>query len=503
MALVETLSAATGVPIPALKLLLTVLFGYPVAAFYSIVLLPNHRFSKSLAPHLRNAYYLLTGLGLSYFYCGTDTYHSLLTVLGTYGLTWVTHLTGTRRKALGPLVLVFNLAYLLIGYANTMTEGYDINWTMSQCILCLRLTGFGWDIADGVPTPPGKIKEAQGPSTGLASFPDDSPLGDIPSLVRILGWAYHPTSFLVGPQFAYRLYEKSLHNEHLPSPDTIPAGRKERILQCLALGVFYLGFNQILGSAFPTSFLPADEFRQEYSLGGRALYMWIAGKAAMSKYLGIWKLNEGACILTGIGYGGPRKLESGAAPAHWDGLSNVDIQGYEMATSLTQIIASFNINTNHWVKRYVFKRLRFLGSKNLSSLGALLYLAVWHGYHANYFYVFAMEFMDIEAERRGRRILAPLTQKIFAAQGGSKVGKMAFHVSWWVLTTSALYYAMSAFDLPGFTRGLRAWSSIHYLGFWAVVAIFVADVLIQRQRKGLSRGGDGGRHGAGGKQKGE
>lgn len=197
-------------------------------------------------------------------------------------------------------------------------------------------------------------------------------------------------------------------------------------------------------------------------------------------------MNEGACVLTGIGYGGPRAQESKALRAHWDGLSNVDIQGFETATSLSQIIASFNINTNHWVKRYVFKRLRFLGSKELSSLGALLYLAVWHGYHANYFYVFAMEFIDMEAERRGRRILAPLTQRIFADQGGSLIGQKALKVTWWALTTSALYYAMSAFDLPGLSRGLQAWSSIHYLGFWAVVAIFLMDILVQTQRRGSS-----------------
>ncbi|RKP27102.1 hypothetical protein SYNPS1DRAFT_21293, partial [Syncephalis pseudoplumigaleata] len=51
-------------------------------------------------------------------------------------------------------------------------------------------------------------------------------------------------------------------------------------------------------------------------------------------------------------------------------------------------------------------RLRFLGSKQLSALGSLFFLAVWHGLHPGYLFTFGMEFLDMEAERH-LRVFAP------------------------------------------------------------------------------------------------
>ena len=72
--------------------------------------------------------------------------------------------------------------------------------------------------------------------------------------------------------------------------------------------------------------------------------------------------------------------------------------GYEFATRLQDIITNFNINTNAWMKIYVMKRLRFLGNKELSQLGALLFLALWHGMYFGYFAAFIMEFLDMMIE---------------------------------------------------------------------------------------------------------
>lgn len=39
------------------------------------------------------------------------------------------------------------------------------------------------------------------------------------------------------------------------------------------------------------------------------------------------------------------------------------ITSYKKADMFRGIIASFNVNTNKWVQNYMFKRLKFLGSK--------------------------------------------------------------------------------------------------------------------------------------------
>ena len=40
----------------------------------------------------------------------------------------------------------------------------------------------------------------------------------------------------------------------------------------------------------------------------------------------------------------------------WDGCANIYIRRYESAASCQQIIASFNVNTNKWMAKYVASR---------------------------------------------------------------------------------------------------------------------------------------------------
>lgn len=59
---------------------------------------------------------------------------------------------------------------------------------------------------------------------------------------------------------------------------------------------------------------------------------------------------------------------------------NVDIALYETTSQFNGLIKSFNIQTNNWTAKYIYKRLKFLNSKVLSHLLSLTFLAVWHGH---------------------------------------------------------------------------------------------------------------------------
>lgn len=61
-------------------------------------------------------------------------------------------------------------------------------------------------------------------------------------------------------------------------------------------------------------------------------------------------------------------------------------------------IRSFNVSTNQWAAKYIFKRLRFLGSKFLSHFFTLIYLALWHGWRSGYYVTFTMEFLIMKME---------------------------------------------------------------------------------------------------------
>ena len=85
------------------------------------------------------------------------------------------------------------------------------------------------------------------------------------------------------------------------------------------------------------------------------------------------------------------------------------------------MIDSFNVGTNQWVAlwvksvlvhyisiyydynylfSYVYKRLKWLGSKMLSQVIALAFLSLWHGVWPGYALCFSFEFFAVMAERQ-------------------------------------------------------------------------------------------------------
>lgn len=101
------------------------------------------------------------------------------------------------------------------------------------------------------------------------------------------------------------------------------------------------------------------------------------------------------CVAFGLTYNG---LNSKNQPK-WDGCANVKLWTFENATTFAHYISSFNINTNNWCAEYIYKRLRFLGSKLYSQLGTLFFLALWHGFHSGYYFSFFQEFIIMYFEK--------------------------------------------------------------------------------------------------------
>ncbi|KAJ4440233.1 hypothetical protein ANN_08372 [Periplaneta americana] len=131
--------------------------------------------------------------------------------------------------------------------------------------------------------------------------------------------------------------------------------QKEDLPDCLipglkrgGLGFLYLGLYQVGTSFFPECYLLGDEF-QALPFWKRCLTLGIWGKITLYKYISCWLISEGVCIIAGLTYNG--KDSSGRT--RWDGCANVKLRVFEGATKFGHFIASFNINTNHWVAQSV------------------------------------------------------------------------------------------------------------------------------------------------------
>jgi len=341
---------------------------YPLAYVY--------RFNLSNDPNLiyvKHIFGFGTGFVLSYFTYGKDAVYPLLSVL----VTWVILKVSPSRQISLIIGGVGNLAYLLAGYWIYSTEGYDLDWTVQQCVLCLRLIGLCWDYYDGG-KPEAELK--------LEKDQMQNKLIEVPSLLETLAFSFFFPSFMTGPQFTFRLYSDFVTLKLFGDSKVIPDSTNATI-KCFGLGIMYLVLNQVMSALFPVSAFFTESFAKS-TYFYKILHTIIAGRHILWKYLGVWLLAEGSCILVGIGYAGVDKFKN----PQWNGLSNVLPLKFETTTTLAGTIQSFNINTNDWVKRYVFKRLKFLGNRQLSNLGAMLYLAIWHGFAPGYFIAFILEF---------------------------------------------------------------------------------------------------------------
>lgn len=270
------ISKIIGVPEPSIRLFLTILLGYPIGYVY-------HQKYQHSTRQERNHYILLTGLGISFFFNSFDIYHSFITVAVSYYLC--KHISNRTTSA--ALVWIFNACYLLLGYHFVASDGYDINWTTAQCVLCLRLMGFSMDYLDGQQQQQEEKKELTGPH----SFASDSPLKQIPDFVEFLGYCYFPTAFLIGPQFSFSLYSRFLSST-LQKQQKIEDARKSHVIRCVLVGVVYIVALQTLGAMYPTSYLLTKEYSQKSFMQRQAIY-WLSGKLVFTKYLGVWLLTEG------------------------------------------------------------------------------------------------------------------------------------------------------------------------------------------------------------------
>ncbi|CAG8555964.1 1049_t:CDS:2 [Ambispora leptoticha] len=502
----ELLSDATGIPEPVLRVLFSILLAYPIALFYHIALLRPINLKN--APAIRNFYIVSTGLALAYFFNGPDIIHSLITTTVTWLLMWFGNAIDNRKFATA-LIFIFNITYLTLGYYYTATDEYDIDWTMTQCVLCLRMIGFAMDFMDGVTllkskespdektTSDNKPAATANPSSNIkhelttprrvphkqpVSFEKDCRLATLPSFLETIGYAYFFGAFLIGPQFSFKLYRKFITFSIYPNPTSIPSGSYKFALKCFLLGAIYLGAHQIAAGFFPINYLITEEYSAR-PFWEKLAFMWFATKFSFTKYLGVWTLAEGACVLSGISFNGYNEK----GQAEWDGLSNVSIYRFEFATSLSQIVAAFNTNTNLWSKLYIFKRLMFLGNKNLSSIITLFFLAVWHGTHAGYFLCFSLEFFDIEVERRWSKRLEPYTRPLYDVKNRDKpliqLLRRLHLFACWFGQTCGLHYAMVPFTLLRWEYSLKAWGAVYYCGHIVFVLLFLDMILPKRREK--------------------
>ncbi|KAM8923931.1 lysophospholipid acyltransferase 5 [Pelodytes ibericus] len=449
---------ALGASEPALRLILSIFIGYPLALFQRYFLFkkePSHI-------HLFNT---MTGLCIAYYNFGSQLYHSLLCVV----LHFLTLRLMGRTVTAVLTSFCFQMTYLLGGYYYTATDNYDIKWTMPHCVLTLKLIGLAFDYYDG-----GRDKASLTPEQQRYS------VSGVPTLLEVCGFSYYYGGFLVGPQFSMCSYQKLVNGEMTDVEGQRPNSIRPAMKR-LSIGLCTLVIYTVFGPYLPDSYFLSEEYANQ-PFWYRCVYMTIWGKVTLYKYVTCWIVTEGVCILSGLGYNG--KDEKGQH--RWDACANMKVWLFETTPLFTGTISSFNINTNAWVARYVFKRLRFLGNKAVSQGAALFFLAIWHGLHSGYLICFSLEFLIVTVERQAMDLIrdSPLLNRICSMPvlyPFLYVVQQAFH---WLF----MGYPLVPFCLFTWDKWLKVYLSVFFIGHITFLLLlfvlpYLRTVLVQRKDK--------------------
>uniref|UniRef100_A0A8C5PQJ5 Lysophospholipid acyltransferase 5 n=1 Tax=Leptobrachium leishanense TaxID=445787 RepID=A0A8C5PQJ5_9ANUR len=449
---------ALGASEPALRLILSIFIGYPLALFQRYFLFkkqPSHI-------HLFNT---VTGICIAYFNFGSQLYHSLLCIVLHF---LILRLMGRTVTAV-LTSFCFQTAYLLGGYYYTATDDYDIKWTMPHCVLTLKLIGLAFDFYDG-----GKDKDSLSEDQKLNA------ISGVPTLLEVCGFSYYYGGFLVGPQFSMCRYTK-LVNGQLTDVEGQKPNSIRPAMERLSLGLFTLVIYTVFGPYLPDSYFLTEEYANQ-PFWYRCVYMTIWGKVMLYKYVTCWLVTEGVCILSGLGYNG--KDDKGRHL--WNACANMKVWLFETTPLFTGTIASFNTNTNDWVARYVFKRLRFLGNKAISQSAALFFLAIWHGLHSGYLICFSLEFLIVTVERQAMELVrdSPLLSRICSMSllyPFLYVIQQSFH---WLF----MGYPLVPFCLFTWDKWLKVYMSVYFVGHVIFLLLlfvlpYLRTVLVQKKDK--------------------
>jgi len=208
-------------------------------------------------------------------------------------------------------------------------------------------------------------------------------------------------SLMAGPAFDYVEYRRWIETTMFELPPGVdaskaPPTRKKRKIPrsgtpatIKAVGglIWILAFIKLSGY-YPSNLLLDDSYKR-YNILRRIWILHAVCFTARTKYYGVWALAEGACILSGIGYKG---IDPKTGRADWSRLQNVKPLGIELAQNSRAYLGNWNMNTNNWLRNYMYLRVTPKGQKPgfRASLATFVTSAFWHGFEPGYYMAFVL-----------------------------------------------------------------------------------------------------------------
>ncbi|KAI9040918.1 lysophospholipid acyltransferase [Aspergillus affinis] len=453
-------AALTGASVDELKLIASFLLSYPLAGLLKRI--PDSQ------PWKKNAF--IIAVSLFYLVGLFDLWDGLRTLsysaAGVYAITY--YIDGSLMPWIGFIFLMGHMSISHI-YRQILDDGQVVDITGAQMVLVMKLTSFCWNVHDG-----------RLPQDQLSDPQKYAAITKFPSVLDYLGYVLFFPSLFGGPSFEYVDYRRWIDTTlfDVPpgtDPSKVPPTRKKRKIPrsgtpatkkaLMGLG-WILVFLQ-LGSVYNQEVVLGRQFL-EYNFIRRVWTLHMLGFTARLKYYGVWSLTEGACILSGMGYNG---FDPRTGKVFWNRLENIDPWALETAQNSHGYLGSWNKNTNHWLRNYVYLRVTPKGKKPgfRASLATFATSAFWHGFYPGYYLTFVLGSFIQTGAKNFRRYVRPF----FLSPDGQKPGpyKRYYDILSWLVTQITLSFTVMPFIFLSFKTSIDVWRSVYFYGIIGNVAL--------------------------------
>ncbi|KAL1304446.1 hypothetical protein AAFC00_003442 [Neodothiora populina] len=449
-----------------LKLIFSFLLSYPLAGVLKRI--PDGK------PWQKNAF--IIGVSVFYLVGLFDLWSGVRTILissvGAYAIA--AYVEGPYMPWVGFVFLMGHMSFNHI-YRQITNDPDSVDITGVQMVMVMKLTAFCWNVYDGTQ-----------PEADLNEYQKDRAIKELPSILDYAGFVLFFPSLFAGPAFDFADYRRWIETSmfELPpgvDPANAPVTRKKRKIPRsgtpaawkAAYGLLWIvAFLQFSG--WYNERMVLDDSYREYGLLRRVWLLHMLGLTTRMKYYGVWSLTEGACILSGIGFKG---IDPKTGKADWNRLQNVKPLAIELAQNSHAYLGNWNINTNMWLRNYMYLRVTPKGRKPgfRASMATFVTSAFWHGFYPGYYMAFVLASFIQNTAKNSRRLLRPF----FLTADGSKPlpTKRYYDVFSWFVTQLAFSFTVAPFILLSFHDTVLVWARVWFYGIIGVTAtsLFLAS----------------------------
>ncbi|KAF2181710.1 MBOAT family protein-like protein [Zopfia rhizophila CBS 207.26] len=459
----EYVGSSIGASADELKLVFSFYLSYPLAAVLKRI--PDKN------PWQKNLFVI--GIALFYLVGLFDLWSGLRTLIINAGGAYL--ITAKINSPYMPWIgFMFLMGHMSINHIYRMIVNDDsvVDITGAQMVMIMKLTAFCWNVQDG------RLPESE-----LSDFQKDHMIKELPSLLDYAGYVFFFPALMAGPAFDYCDYSRYISTTMftLPpgtDPAKAPPTRKKRkiprsgtpaTIKAIYGTIWVFAFLKFSGW-YNTAFLLSDQY-MKYWFPRRVFILYMLGVTTRMKYYGVWTLTEGACILSGIGYNG---IDPKTGRANWDRLQNIRPMEIETAQNTRTFLGSWNINTNLWLRNYVYLRVTPKGKKPgfRATLATFVTSAFWHGFYPGYYLAFVLASLLQTIAKNGRRLIRPL---FLTTEGAPLPTKRYYDIFTTFLTQTAFAFTVAPFIFLSFSGSILVWARVYFytlIGVGASFALF-------------------------------